>query len=487
MSDFDERNWDLLLDKAINDTLSESEALELNRILKSDSKRVDDYIRYVDMHASLYQEPLLAVAGETDNLIDYETLKSETTKRDNIRFWKTFAVVASVAALVAFSLNVWRVLPDSGSFGVAQGDFIGIVTSLKAEEAPSEHYVGKGVQRGLFRLDSGKAQIRLDNGVKLSMRGPVEFDVFGLDHITLVTGRVTANVPPQAIGFRIDTPDMEVVDLGTEFALKVDKSGESRLHVLEGEVEARMKMGMDFENEPLVIAKDRLQELNENPTYLEVEYDPNSYAPSPVKDPLIRATGGQVRNLQESPRDLRHGRFKHDYLMVFPERRDFQLPEALPVNLKKPGTYRVMSESALKAYTETVSEKQKERERAVESSVVQGEIASGTRVNSYLVHFDATGKSDAMHRAKGRVRFENKILGVIINGQNLNESDALVGDADTVYESKLGRRTENDLIRISSDRQQVFMNFEVHGFIDQVRIIVEADPNRVQYADNAAR
>ena len=48
---------------------------------------------------------------------------------------------------------------------------------------------------------------------------------------------------------------MEVIDLGTEFALRVDPTGESRLHVLEGEVEARKKMGEGLEKAPLVIAK----------------------------------------------------------------------------------------------------------------------------------------------------------------------------------------------------------------------------------------
>ncbi len=127
----------------------------------------------------------------------------------------------------------------------------------------------------------------------------MEFDVFGLDHIAMVTGRVTANVPPQAIGFRIDTPDMEVVDLGTEFALKVDSSGKSRLVVLEGEVEARLKKGMNNENYPLIIAKDRLEELDRSPSYLEKVYDPESFAPSPVRDELIRATGGMIHSLQD--------------------------------------------------------------------------------------------------------------------------------------------------------------------------------------------
>ena len=37
-------------------------------------------------------------------------------------------------------------------------------------------------------------------------------------------------------------------------------------------------------------------------------------------------------------------------------------------------------------------------------------------------------------------------------------------------------------MRISSDQHQVFLNFEVLGFIDQVRIVVEADSNKLEIA-----
>lgn len=476
--------WEGLLDKAFSGRLTESEAKELNALLKSDQNRIDDYIRYVDMHGSLYQEPLLAVAGGVDTMIDFETIKSVEARKETLQFWKRFATAASIAALVAFSLNLWQIFPGINSAGFERTEYIGIVTSLQAGSSNEAHFVGQGLQRGPFKLESGKAQVRLDNGVELSMRGPVEFDVFGLDHIAMVTGRVTANVPPQAIGFRIDTPDMEVVDLGTEFALKVDSSGKSRLVVLEGEVEARLKKGLNNENYPLIIAKDRLEELDRSPSYLEKVYDPESFAPSPVRDELIRATGGMIHSLQDAPRDLRYGRFKHDYIMLFPERLDFVLTESLPVNLTEPGTYRLLSGGAVDEYLETATDKQREREKLVESSLVQGEIPASTKVNSYLVHFDASEKRGKIHKAKGRVRFNKRILGVILHGPNLNESDALVGNPNTVYENNTGRRTENDLVRISSDRHQVFLDFEVNGFIDQARIIVEADLDPSELALN---
>ncbi len=474
--------WETLLDKAITGRLTDTEAKELNALLKSDKERIDDYIRYVDMHGSLYQEPLLAVAGGADTMIDFETIKSIEARKETIQFWKRFATVASIAALLAFSLNLWQVLPGSASEEYERTEYIGILTSLKANSESGGHFVGQGLQRGPFKLESGKAQVRLDNGVELSMRGPVEFDVYGLDHISLVTGRVTANVPPQAIGFRIDTPDMEVIDLGTEFALKVDGTGKSRLHVLEGEVEARLKKGLNNENYPLIIAKDRLEDLDHSPSYLEKVYDPESFAPSPTRDQLIRTTGGMVHSLQDAPRDLRYGRFKHDYIMLFPERLDYELAESLPVNLTEPGTYRFISKAAIEDYLKTATDKQKEREKLVESSLVQGEIPASTKVNSYLVHFDASEKRGKIHKAKGRIRFNKRILGVILHGPNLNDSDALVGNPNTVYENNTMRRTENDLVRISSDRHQVFLDFEVNGFIDQARIIVEADIDLSEFA-----
>lgn len=483
LNSINQLEWESLLEGAISGTLSDSEAQLLNRVLKANPERLDDYIRFVDMHASLYQEPLLAPTDVADTMVDYRTLEMENEQQRKLTgFWKVLASVTTAAALIAFSFALWQSMTGDSNWEHSRGQYIGLVTSLKANGADSDLYVGRGVQTGLFTLESGKAQIRLDNGVELSMRGPVEFEAFGQDHLALVSGRLTANVPEQAIGFRIDTPDMEVVDLGTEFALKVDSSGESKLHVMEGEVEARLKQGLDFESEPLIIAKERLDELPQNLSYLELNYDPISFAPSPDRDELIRATGGMMQSLHEAPRDLRNGRFKHDYLMLFPERLNYTLPEELAVNLAEQGTYRMLTENgAKKYYAETSADKQA-CEIVVKSTIVQDRIPVGTVVNSYLVHFDAFDKPGERNKAKGRVRFNNRILGVIVSGQDLNDSDAILGNSETIYENSHRRRTENDLVRISSDQHQVFLNFEVLGFIDQIRIVVEADSKEREIA-----
>ena len=81
------------------------------------------------------------------------------------------------------------------------------------------------------------------------------------------------------------------------------------------------------------------------------------------------------------------------------------------------------------------------------------------------------------------MRFNGRVLGVILHQQSLSASDDLLGSSDTIYEIKAGRRMENDFIRISSDQKQIVMNFEIHGFIDQARILVTEDMDETLVAD----
>ncbi len=50
-------------------------------------------------------------------------------------------------------------------------------------------------------------------------------------------GKLRATVPPQAVGFTIGSPNLDVVDLGTEFGLQVEAEGKTEVHVFKGKVE----------------------------------------------------------------------------------------------------------------------------------------------------------------------------------------------------------------------------------------------------------
>ena len=58
-------------------------------------------------------------------------------------------------------------------------------------------------------------------------------------------------MPTEAIGFRVSNPEVEVVDLGTEFTMVADAKGGTDVYVLKGAVEAAAREGQG--REPLVL------------------------------------------------------------------------------------------------------------------------------------------------------------------------------------------------------------------------------------------
>lgn len=101
---------------------------------------------------------------------------------------------------------------------------------------------------GLIDMAEGFAEISLTNGVVLVLEGPIRIKLKTADHVIVEKGNLVARVPEQAIGFKVDTPSSEIVDLGTEFAVSVQDNGESEVHVIEGEIKVRATQNHEFEH-----------------------------------------------------------------------------------------------------------------------------------------------------------------------------------------------------------------------------------------------
>lgn len=88
-----------------------------------------------------------------------------------------------------------------------------------------------------LELVSGRAQISMAYGADLVLQAPCSVTLVSHDFVQLNSGVVTAQVAKWARGFRVSASDLEIVDLGTRFALKADtESGVVEAHVLEGSV-----------------------------------------------------------------------------------------------------------------------------------------------------------------------------------------------------------------------------------------------------------
>ena len=91
---------------------------------------------------------------------------------------------------------------------------------------------------GAIHLAGGLARIEFFSGATVLLEGDAELEIVSAWAAKFGKGKIRVSVPPPAEGFRISTPGMELIDIGTEFAVNLDDNGAAEVHVFEGEVEA---------------------------------------------------------------------------------------------------------------------------------------------------------------------------------------------------------------------------------------------------------
>ncbi|WP_016953891.1 LamG-like jellyroll fold domain-containing protein [Catenovulum agarivorans] len=168
-----------------------------------------------------------------------QSVKQPAAKTKVIRPWfkSQMAFAASVAAIVMLFFI---------SSLVSMQNNLAVVTKVAALSETSELSLGKRLHKGKISLEQGYSEVVMDNGVILVLEAPIQLNIRSENLVILEKGKLVAKVPPQAIGFRVDTPSSEIIDLGTEFAVDVNEQGESQVHVLDGEVKARASKQQAF-------------------------------------------------------------------------------------------------------------------------------------------------------------------------------------------------------------------------------------------------
>lgn len=103
---------------------------------------------------------------------------------------------------------------------------------------------GDTLNAGRFELGCGLAQIEFFSGAQMLFEGPGTIEIVSPWEAVCIDGKARVRVPPPAQGFRLLTPGMKLVDLGTEFGVNVNgATQQSEVHVFEGEVEAHPDLG----------------------------------------------------------------------------------------------------------------------------------------------------------------------------------------------------------------------------------------------------
>lgn len=97
--------------------------------------------------------------------------------------------------------------------------------------------VGSRIGRGSLKLDAGLVTVQFDVGAVVELEGPAEFELINSKRCRLISGKLLATVRTDFKGFVVETPNAILTDQGTSFCVSVGQDGESRMQVLEGQVD----------------------------------------------------------------------------------------------------------------------------------------------------------------------------------------------------------------------------------------------------------
>lgn len=99
---------------------------------------------------------------------------------------------------------------------------------------PVQH--GEMLRAGRLAINKGLLVIDFLSGVRVIVRGPAELELNNTHEIFVSHGNLSCQVTEFGRGFKIRTPQMDVIDLGTSFGLDIVPNRKPEIHVLEGKV-----------------------------------------------------------------------------------------------------------------------------------------------------------------------------------------------------------------------------------------------------------
>jgi len=226
----------------IDETLDEAGRARLSNWLLSSEAARRYYVQAIGLSASLchYSGEMQFEAPERIPLHETPWLSRA--------LW-AFGGLAAAAALIGVIY-----LRPAGSF--AEDTPVSAKNEFAARLTGSNNTVWASGSAGLklgdhlragqrLELQAGFAEVTFDSGAQVILQGPASLDVNSPWDSSLRQGALKAYVPPEAIGFRVSHPSVEVVDLGTEFTMVADASGSAKVLVLKGEVEAAPRQSGD--------------------------------------------------------------------------------------------------------------------------------------------------------------------------------------------------------------------------------------------------
>ena len=453
-----------LLEGFADGTLNDNASRELLTAFATDVDLKARFLNELRLHNSLRGLPLLnevdrrvndvmqcILPGRTSRDMSAAVLSALRPSKPIRRWYPVVKKLAAMAAVIALGWFVMWSLPKADESLAIVAHQIDATWSGDRKLAP-----GAQVGKGHLRLAAGVVRLDFAKDVRLTLEGPADLELIGPGETRLHSGKLTANVPPEGIGFQVHTERARVVDLGTTFGVSVGTNGATDVAVYEGLVAVT---SLASREEKIIDEGDEVSLNESSGALMPRKFNTRTFRGWPVLFGVVN-TGGKIRFAYPQPHlnpaDVTDG----DNIVIFPERFATKLRTDFTVSVTEPGDY---GPDEIIGRKETLA-------------------AEKRRVNTYLIQYHPpqgknTAKSDPK-RFVGEVSFDRPIIAIIADGDQLTASDPVLGKKRFAYPQGTGRSLKNgDRLSLSQDRRTLKLDWQTgqgteNGLV-QIRVIVD--------------
>ena len=245
-----------LFSRVADGVQSKEDERRLVALLKTDTAAREEFQRVMELHSTLHWMYVTAAIRPQPR-----SQSAGPSQTDSASGWQPRWIAAALASVlvlggivggIATRLVAERQAAPAATTAPAPAEearasgVIGVIENARlVVPAAGGKTVRDGdlVHAGRLAIAAGVVELRLGNGVRIVLEGPGELELFGEMAAFLHAGKAVVRMPDGMKGFRLDTATTDVLDLGTEFAVKTGQGLVTDVQVYDGEVLATRKSG----------------------------------------------------------------------------------------------------------------------------------------------------------------------------------------------------------------------------------------------------
>jgi ferric-dicitrate binding protein FerR (iron transport regulator) len=234
-----------LLDALAEEVITPDQTARLEAFILAYPEAEAEYVRFMNLLADLTREFATPPAPPVPAR---PVPAAPASPRRRRRLWAVALVggVPAAAAMVLAAIALWPrpiVLSPNPRTSAPAAERVDdtVAVLLQTHRAEWEDTgmptrPGSPLPPGRLVLKSGYAHLEFYNGATVILEGPAELRLVSRSEAYCARGKLRATVPPQAQGFALKSPGLDLIDRGTEFGVEVG-GARTALHVFQGQVD----------------------------------------------------------------------------------------------------------------------------------------------------------------------------------------------------------------------------------------------------------